>query len=76
MVGLHGIGSLEQLTSLYSTLSLTTLLLALILTFWGRVEAANISTRSRSIYAFAWGVLTVLCLINLGTASEFIYIQF
>jgi alginate O-acetyltransferase complex protein AlgI len=76
MFGLHGIGSLEQLTSIYGTLSTVTLVLALILTILGHVEAANIPTHNQPVYAFAWGVLTVLCLIHLGTASEFIYIQF
>jgi alginate O-acetyltransferase complex protein AlgI len=76
MFGLHGIGSLEQLTTIYSTLSLVTLILGLILTFMGRVEAVNIPRRNHPGYAFAWGILTVLCLIHLGTASEFIYIQF
>jgi alginate O-acetyltransferase complex protein AlgI len=76
MVGFQGIGSLEQLTTIYGTLSLITLILALILTFLGRVEAVNIPLQNHRAYAFIWGVLTVLCLIHLGTAAEFIYIQF
>jgi len=76
MGGLYGLGSLEQFTQLYSPISLLTLAAALLITLTGRVEAANLPPLTRPAYALTLGALTVLCLIHLGSASQFIYVQF
>jgi len=76
MFGFYGLGSMEQLTTLYNPMTLATVFVALVLIALGWVEATNMPRLNRLSYAVALGGLTALCLIRLGTASEFIYIQF
>jgi alginate O-acetyltransferase complex protein AlgI len=76
MIGLHGLGSLDQLANLYQPLTIFALIIALLLTIVGRVEATNIPYFNRPVFALALGILTVLCLVRLAAASTFIYVQF
>ncbi|MEO8608394.1 MAG: MBOAT family O-acyltransferase [Chloroflexota bacterium] len=76
MIGLHGLGSLENLLSIYKPLLFFTFLTAILLTIFGTVEAANMPNLKRPVYAFTLGVLAVFCLIHLAAATKFIYIQF
>jgi alginate O-acetyltransferase complex protein AlgI len=76
MAGLHGLGSIEDLLSIYNPLALFTALTAILLTVFGTVEAANMPHLNRTLYALLLGVLAVFCLIHLAAATEFIYIQF
>jgi alginate O-acetyltransferase complex protein AlgI len=76
MFGLAGIGSFAALLSLYSPAALLIAVVALFLTIVGRIESANLPSLRHPAYAAALGVLAVLCLIHLGAAVQFIYIQF
>jgi hypothetical protein len=71
MFGAGGIGAFT-----YSPAALLTATSALILTLAGMVEAANMPSLKHPSYAFALGALVVLCLMHLGSAAQFIYIQF
>jgi hypothetical protein len=76
MIGFHGLGSVENLLSLYNPLILLTFLTTILLTVFGTVEAANLPSLNRPLYAFMLGLLAVFCLIHLAAATKFIYIQF
>jgi alginate O-acetyltransferase complex protein AlgI len=76
MLGLHGLGALENLLSTYNPLMIFPFAVALLLTIFGTVEAANLPNLKRPAYAFILGVLAVFSLIHLAAATEFIYIQF
>lgn len=71
LFGAGGIGVLS-----YPPSALLTAMAALTLTLAGMVEAANMPDLRRPAYAFALGILGVLCLLHLGSAAQFIYIQF
>jgi alginate O-acetyltransferase complex protein AlgI len=76
MIGLHGVGSFENISSIYNPLVIFTLLTAILLTVFGTVEAANLPRLDRPLYAFTLGLVAVFCLIHLAAATKFIYIQF
>jgi alginate O-acetyltransferase complex protein AlgI len=71
LFGASGIGAFT-----YAPAALLTATAALVLTLAGMVEAANMPDLKRPAYAFALGVLAVLCLMHLGSAAQFIYVQF
>ncbi len=74
LFGVAGIGSVADF--IYDPLALLTAVAALMLTLAGTVEAANMPNLKRPAYAFALGVLVMLCLMHLGSAAQFIYVQF
>jgi alginate O-acetyltransferase complex protein AlgI len=76
MIGIHGLGSFENIFSTYNPLTLFALLTAILLTIFGTAEAANLPRLDRLLFAFVLGVLAVFCLIHLAAATKFIYIQF
>lgn len=77
LFGLAGAGSFESLLSLYAPSALVTLLAACFIGLSGKAEASDITpSLCQPGYAFAAGVLVVLCLMQLGGAVQFIYVQF
>lgn len=75
MFGLEGIGSVSTLHTWYDTPLLLTFMVASLITFSGRTEAANIPNIN-PLTALLFGVLGVLSLLQLGDSVEFIYVQF
>lgn len=76
MFGGYGLGSLAALDVFWEPNALLVLVTAGILTFTGRVEAANFPPLNRPIYAALLGALAVLSVIHLHEAAAFIYVQF
>lgn len=76
MAGLDGLGSLDQLKSLYDLEIRLTTLVAVLIVFSGMTEAANLPVIRNPAYAFSFGVLAVLCLLRMNEVANFVYVMF
>lgn len=76
MVGLEGLGDWAMIASLYEVQVFFTLCAAVVLTVMGAVEADNIPTQRGFLPAVILGILAVISLFHIGTAANFIYVQF
>ena len=76
MFGLHGLGDINVVLSTYDKYSITTLLIAIFITITGYVEAKNIPRLRSYLYTFLWGVIFLLCVLQLGSRTEFMYMLY
>ncbi len=77
LLGMGGIGSFDQLIALFTPPALLTLTAACIIGLSGKAEAADLAPGLwQPAYALTLGALVMLCLMQLGGATQFIYVQF
>lgn len=76
MLGANGLGDWGLVTQLYDTLVFLALIAAILLTVMGRVEADNTPHNHGFITGLILGILAIISLFHIGTAANFIYVQF
>jgi alginate O-acetyltransferase complex protein AlgI len=76
LFGIHGLGDVNVVLLTYDKYSITTLIIAIFITITGYVEAKNIPRLSSYLYTFLWGIIFLLCLLQLGSKTEFMYMLF
>jgi alginate O-acetyltransferase complex protein AlgI len=76
MVGNRGLGDINVVLALYDKYTIATLLIAIFMTAIGYIEAKNLPQVQSIWITFLWGILFVLCLLQMGPKVEFIYMLF
>jgi D-alanyl-lipoteichoic acid acyltransferase DltB (MBOAT superfamily) len=77
MIGLNGLGTLDELRALYTQDVLIIFLVAVSITLIGLTETANLPVIRNPGYAFMLGVLAFLSLMHIAQSTiEFVYVQF
>jgi D-alanyl-lipoteichoic acid acyltransferase DltB (MBOAT superfamily) len=76
MLGLHGIGNVRSVLTIYDRYTLATLGAAILITLAGVVEAKNLPAMRKVWLAVLWGAIALLCVLQLGEKIEFAYVLF
>jgi alginate O-acetyltransferase complex protein AlgI len=75
MLGLRGFGTLNDIAAIHPYTGVA-ILIGSVLAVSGMSEAADYPLPRRSIVMVALGIITVVCLLRLGTTQQFLYAQF
>ena len=76
MFGFNGMGSFQNISVLYGTQTIFVMLMVVLIISTGLTEAANLKIPRHPVAAFLFGVVTVLSILHLGKAVQFVYVQF